>query len=252
MVFYFSATGNSEWVARMLSSRFGLPCIRVNESSTITYDVSQSQYIFFVFPVHSWGPALTMLSFVDKLDLVNYAGQPVYAICTCGDDCGRTDRIFGEHLKYPLTAAYSVTMPNTYLLLPGFDVDSAQVEKEKLSQAKVRIEQISDRIRNGEIDASLYHAGHFANVKSRLIYPLFKKYAGAAPTFHVTSACTRCGLCSKLCPALNISMRKGEIPKWGKHCVQCLACIHRCPRRAIEYGTITQKKGRYKNPYVYK
>ena len=251
MVFFFSATGNSEWIARIISSRLKLPCVRISDFSETNYDVSSSPYIFFVFPVHSWGPALTFLSFVDKLNLVYFTGQPVYAICTCGDDCGRTDRILSEHLtKYPLKATFSVTMPNTYLLLPGFDVDSPEVENNKLSQAKKRIEQIFDAIATGKNIQDLYHAGSLADLKSRWIYPLFKKYATRKNYFYATDSCTKCGLCSKVCPTRNILIRKGEKPEWGNSCVQCLACIHQCPNRAIEYGKMTQKKGRYKNPFV--
>lgn len=250
MVFFFSATGNSEWIARTASSRLGLSCVRITEATGTDYDVSGCQYILFVFPVHSWGPALTFLSFVDKLNLMNYAGQPIYAICSCGDDCGRTDRIVSEHLKYPLKATFSVTMPNTYLLLPGFDVDPGQVQEEKLEQAKGRLERILDAIKSGEEKPGLYHAGRFARLKSCWVYPLFKQYVKGKTSFHATSACSECGLCTKVCPTQNITIRKGEEPRWGEHCVQCLACIHRCPVRAIEYGKITQKKGRYKNPFV--
>lgn len=41
-----------------------------------------------------------------------------------------------------------------------------------------------------------------------------------------------------------------EKPEWGKKCTQCLACIHYCPTKAIQYGKGTQGKGRYRNPNV--
>ena len=103
MIFYFSATGNSYWIARLLGERFGLPLVSVTEAAhrnVYRYDVSASSRLLFVLPVHSWGPSLSMLTFIRKLELTGYRGQPVHAVCTCGDDCGETDRIL-RHALHP-------------------------------------------------------------------------------------------------------------------------------------------------------
>lgn len=102
MIFYFSATGNSYWTAQLLSEHFGLPLISVTEAvkqASYHFDVSSASLILFVFPVHSWGPALPMLSFIQQMELSGYRGQPVYAICTCGDDCGQTNEVFKKNYK---------------------------------------------------------------------------------------------------------------------------------------------------------
>ena len=57
--------------------------------------------------------------------------------------------------------------------------------------------------------------------------------------------CTRCGLCARECPANNITLDGGSLPRWHGKCTMCLSCIHRCPVRAIEYGKATRSKGRY-------
>ncbi|MFA7034063.1 MAG: EFR1 family ferrodoxin, partial [Bacteroidales bacterium] len=73
--------------------------------------------------------------------------------------------------------------------------------------------------------------------------PSFIKYTYKTK-FYATEACNHCGLCAKLCPMNNITIKDG-VPAWSEKCVQCLACINRCPQRAIEYGNITKNKGRY-------
>lgn len=68
------------------------------------------------------------------LILSGYKGQEVYFVCTCGDDCGYTDRIMRSILArrgIAVTGGFSVQMPNNYVLMPGFDVDSKEVETEK-------------------------------------------------------------------------------------------------------------------------
>ncbi len=257
MIFYFSATGNSYWAAQLLSNHFNLPLISVTESvkkASYQFDISKASLIIFVFPVHSWGPALPLLSFVQQLQLVGYDHQPIYAVCTCGDDCGQTSEVFQKELQrkgLALRNTFSVTMPNSYILLPGFDVDSPEIERHKLEEAPFRIQEIIKAIESDETASCLYHAGSAAWLKTKVVYAAFRKYIQGKTKFQVTDTCISCGLCVKVCPENNIHLNDKKRPEWSNRCVQCLACIHRCPKRAIEYGKITQHKGRYKNPNVY-
>ena len=42
-------------------------------------------------------------------------------------------------------AGYSVTMPNTYVSLPGFDVDDKDIETQKVQNAVARVRFINER-----------------------------------------------------------------------------------------------------------
>lgn len=255
MIFYFSGTGNSLWVAKELSKAFGEPLLSVaqalKESGDRVYNLREEEKIFFVYPVHSWGPAVLMHRFIDRLCLKGYDHQPVYSICTCGDECGYTEKKIYKWLAskgLSLTGSYSIEMPNNYVLLPGFDVDPVGVEQKKLRNAVLRVEQVIGAIREPRAD-KLYKVGNMPFLKSEIIYPLFARYAIRKNRFYATDDCISCGICVKRCPTDTISMRKGEKPIWRKDsCVQCVACIHYCPERAIEYGKVSIRKGRYHFP----
>lgn len=256
MIFYFTGTGNSLWVAKALGEALGEPLIPIadelrKEDKDLVYPLRRDEKILFVYPVHSWGPAVPVTRFISRLVLEGYAGQPVYSVSTCGDECGYADQLLEKALRkrrLPLTAAYSVIMPNNYILLPGFDVDSKEVEERKLQEAPARVGEIVDAIRRRQ-NSGLYTQGSMPFLKSRLVYPLFAHLAIGRNSFRATDACISCGLCERICPTGTITLQEGK-PVWSNTCVQCVACIHRCPVRAIEYGKETLKKGRYHHPQV--
>lgn len=251
MIFQFSGTGNSLWVSKMLSVRLADTQLvdmakALADGKSLQFDAIDSQTIGFVFPVHSWGIPWLVCRFIKKMQLVNASHCKVFCVITCGDDCGYTNKQVRKLLaKKGLDCKhiYSVQMPNTYIVFPGFDVDSADVEQKKLSSAPQTIDRIVDAIKtDNTIDCYLQTTKPF--LKSRIIYPMFCKFAMSDKPFYSTDACTSCALCVKNCPTRNITLVNGR-PKWGGNCTQCLGCMHKCPARAIEYGDKTQTKGRY-------
>ena len=260
MVFYFSATGNSLWVAQYISNSFneslcevsGL--IRKHSVEGLRYTLrDEAEMLFFVFPVHSWGPSLVMLRFIRELQLSGLKGNRVFAIGTCGDDCGYTDRIVRKELAdkcIPLEAFFSLKMPNNYILMRGFGVDPEPVKDEKLAMAPSSMEQIVKAINTRSYSESQILRTGMSWLKSYVVYPVFKRFVIGRQSFRSTDACISCGLCAKVCPTGMIVMQNGR-PVWqGKDCVQCTACIHRCPAKAIEFGKVSVGKGRYVHPVL--
>ena len=256
MIFYFTGTGNSLWVAKALGEALQEPLVSITEQlqsgkDEFVFSLKEDEKVFFVYPVHSWGPAIPVTRFASHLKLKGYDKQPVYAVCTCGDDCGYTVDMLGKTLSgrgVKLTDGYCVFMPNNYILMPGFDVDSKEVEQQKLKDAVARVESIAEAVRKNE-KVNLYKKGSMPFLKSYLVNPLFVNFATGRNSFRATDACISCGLCEKVCPTKTISLVDGH-PAWKNTCIQCVACIHRCPVRAIEYGKETLKKGRYYHPGI--
>ena len=67
MIFYFTGTGNSLWVAKALSETLGEQLVSIadelhKEKDGWVYPVRPDEKILFVYPVHSWGPAVSVLS----------------------------------------------------------------------------------------------------------------------------------------------------------------------------------------------
>jgi formate hydrogenlyase subunit 6/NADH:ubiquinone oxidoreductase subunit I len=127
-------------------------------------------------------------------------------VCTCGDNCGYASRIVKRILRkksITLTNAYSVQMPNNYVLMSGFEVHSKEVEAQKLTDAVERIRLITDDIPTGK-NRDLYVQGTNSFIKTYLIYPLFRKQGIRRNQFYAKDNCISCGLCVEICPTKTI------------------------------------------------
>lgn len=259
MICFFSATGNSRYVAEELSGRLGdnrlvdLSAFMKRNDAEKTFCVAPGERIGFVFPVHSWGLPKMLGEVIASLSFAGYAPESnyCYMLCTCGDDAGRTYFQWKAAVaRCGLTgdAAFSVFMPNTYVLLPGFDVDDKTTEERKLHNAPFVVGRTAQRIKTG-VKGDLTFHGRFSRLKSDIIYPLFMRSVSDKPFRVDTSGCVGCGLCARLCPTGNIKMERDasgrQRPTWHGNCLNCLACYHGCPAGSIAFGRRTSGKGRY-------
>lgn len=106
MIFYFSGTGNSAWVARQLAHLTGDVACDITTLAQ-TPDVQKEEQVGFVFPVYAWGAPEVMTNFASKL------ARPqafAFGVCTCGSEAGLTMKRFAK--EYPLDSSYSLVSGN--------------------------------------------------------------------------------------------------------------------------------------------
>ena len=240
MIYYFSGTGNSKWVAEQIAKQTSdeaqsIPAVLKSGAPAA---VAANERIGVVFPVYAWGAPSIVEKFCKSLTI--QTGAYTFAVCTCGDEAGKAIR----RLKsvFPWKAAWSLAMPNNYIV--GFDVDQPELAQKKVDFARGKLPQIAQEIL---AKSSVYDVqeGPGAGWKTFLIRPMFNRFARSTSAFHATSDCNACGLCARICPVEAIRMENGH-PVWIKaQCEQCTGCINRCPQRAIQYGAGTRKRGRY-------
>lgn len=261
MIIYFTGTGNSRLVAEKLHQHYfpedregkklySLDGDRLLHPGRQLLECADNQLVIWVFPVYSWGVPPVVLRFIDKVRFKGAERARHYMVCTCGDDVGRTDDQWRHHLGrrgWTPRGAFSVTMPNTYVCMKGFDVDTPDIEAGKLAAMPGRIEEICRAIDRGFADSDLIR-GSWAWWKTNLVYGLFRAFKMSPFPFRADpDRCTSCGLCARDCPMLNIKM-KDRHPEWGPACAMCLRCYHHCPVNAIAYGKETAGKGQYRPP----
>jgi NAD-dependent dihydropyrimidine dehydrogenase PreA subunit/flavodoxin len=250
MIFYFTGTGNSLYAANAIAEAqgdrvFSIAALMDQQKDVYQYELGENELLGFVFPIYAWGPPKMVLDFIRKLDVT---GNPyAFSLNTCGNDEGSTSKMIRKALArkgQALDSAFSLQMPNNYLL--GFDVDPKEVETEKLKAAELLLSEINKTISKRQKNINLTIPGRFPILKTALVNPMFNRFALNTRSFSADDTCTQCGICEKICPVHTIKVT--DKPTWGKACTQCMGCINRCPVQAIQYGKGTAQKGRYYHP----
>jgi len=241
MIYYFSGTGNSKWIAEELARRTNdevQSIAALQKDGPVTVFANCGAQIGIVFPIYAWGAPQLVERFCKSLKMAQ--GVYAFAVCTCGDEAGLALKRLKKMFAYK--SAWSVAMPNNYVI--GFDLDSPELEANKVRAANDKLAQIASSINARETVYDV-HEGPGARMKTGFIRPMFNRFAVSTRSFSVDSNCNGCNICAHNCPVNAIDMQNGK-PVWvKKSCAQCLSCINRCPQRAIQHGAGTAKRGRY-------
>lgn len=212
--------------------------------------------LIWVYPIYSWGVPPYVLDVMRTVNIYGECDLTHHAVVTCGDDCGLADRMWRKAVRsrgWTDGAIMSVQMPNNYVAMRGFDVDSKEVEAEKLAAFPARVAEIAAKLERGDECRGFTDIvrGRFAWIKTRMVYPWFVCNAMNPKRFSVSEACIGCGRCARACPLSNIAMNPSHgnpralRPAWGGDCAGCLGCYHICPTHAVAYARATEGKGQY-------
>ena len=251
MIFYFSATGNSAYVAKRIAKKLDDKVVDIScalRENKMMYPLESGETVGFVMPTYFFGIPVILHAFLYALQFVTREQHYTYLVLTCGGKTGAAGDMFAGIMRdndYILSAYYSVVMPDNYLIL--YDPPKQEEVTALLRAADDEVDAICEDIRirmSGNCDK---HRGPMPGLMTKTAYSFYKRGRKTA-RFYATDACISCGLCEKICPCEAIQLENGR-PRWVEdQCVFCLACINRCPCEAIQYGKATLHRRRYQNP----
>ena len=246
MIFYFSATGNSQSAAEQIASALDSKLISIGlalRDGHFDFDISGDEYLGFVVPTFAYTLPAPVAMFIEKLNLTGWAGQHTFGVFTCGEGSGDEDAALTLALKNKdigYNGSFDVVMPDNFILWSNLPSEAAL--NRRLSAARSTVDAIIAKLKNKE-------NGRLTTKTPRMPFMPAETVSTAAGTskMRVTDRCVGCGNCAKLCPMGCISIKDGA-PVWEGSCSMCLACLHHCPAGAVEYENQTVGKKRYVNP----
>jgi ferredoxin len=253
-VFYFTATGNSLYVAKKLGGKLvSIPQVLKSNNSIYKDDV-----IGIVYPCYAGGIPRIVKRFVDK---VKIEADYTFAVMTYGNEHTSALHQMGKYVeKQSVRSNYINFIPIVNNNYPMFQQMGKYAEKQSIRfdymnyilmvnnyLPMFKVEDEINKVPQKGIENAISAIAYDIKSKKSFIplTSISNKFWGAVFRLNINkmtggnadqrlivdSACTLCGTCSKVCPVNNISVNDNLVFK--HQCEGCLACIHHCPVGAI-------------------
>lgn len=244
MIFSFSGTGNSNYIAQCMADALGNPLLCMNDRIKLgdTTPIETGAQLVIVTPTYAWRiPRIVR----DWLQHTKLAGaKQAWFIMTCGSEIGNASKYNralcqAKGLDYMGTA--QIVMPENYIAM--FQAPQADKARHIVEVAEPHIDCAIAAIQAGQAFAPP-RRNLYDRFMSGPVNPIFYACCVKARAFSASNACIHCGQCAQRCPTNNITLQDGK-PVWGDTCTHCMACICYCPTEAIEYGQKSRGKPRY-------
>jgi ferredoxin len=247
MVFYFTATGNSKYIADRIAAATADQTKNIAEcmaNEHYSFELDAGERLGFVVPVYYYGIPIVCSEFLEKMRVSANHDYYSFAVLNCGGSTGDAGRFIKLALK--IDAVFGVKTVDNYV--PLFKVVSDDDIDKQLDAAENEIDKFISVINNNEPGTYNAVSGPLPKMLTTLLYPMYKR-GRKTKKFRVNQNCTGCKSCGEICPREAIECTDGS-PVWVKsQCEICLACLHRCPVNAIEYCK-SANRGKFVNPRV--
>lgn len=244
MIFCFSGTGNSRYIAERIAEAVQDTIVDMNAKikSNDNSLIQTGRDAIIVTPTYAWRIPRIVFDWLSKTELKG--AERIWFVMNCGSEIGNAakyNRQLAEqkHLCYMGTA--QIVMPENYIAM--FAAPKTEEALKIVENAEPDIANAIMHIKEGKI-FSAPRNNLYDRFMSGPVNPIFYQFFVKSAPFQADDSCIGCGQCVKKCPMNNIKLRNGK-PVWGNECTHCMACICYCPAEAIEYGKKSIGKPRY-------
>ena len=244
MIFCFSGTGNSRYIARRIAEVLQDAVIDLNvkiKAKDYT-PIQAGRNVIVVAPTYAWRIPRIVSEWFSRTELTG--AERIWFVMDCGGEIGNAaayNRRLAEqkHLSYMGTA--QIVMPENYIAM--FQAPQAAQARRIVKRAEPVIADVIACIQ-AEKPFPIPRNNLYDRFMSGPVNPIFYRFCVKARAFQADDSCIGCGKCAEKCPMNNIKLKDGK-PVWGRECTHCMACICYCPKEAIEYGKKSVGKPRY-------
>lgn len=233
LVFYFTATGNSLFVARQLSDDpISIP--QELKKSELKYEADE---IGFVMPDYAGAIPKIVREFVAK---ASFKAPYIFSVITFGNACVNVAEYWDEYCKGKGVInnyIQPILMVDNYL--PVFDMNQQMAIDKHVDESLARIlEDIgAHKSHIAEPQMGMFNKEMLKGMQDQHFSMTAERLLELKP-----DRCVECMTCEKVCPHKNFRL-SGDRLEFSGDCEYCLACVHNCPQKAL-----TLKSNRPGNP----
>ena len=250
IIYYFSGTGNTEYVARLIDKELHDKGISV---ALLALDfikdpiIEPYDTIILGFPVHGYGVPVPVREFIKRIP--NSHSKNAVIFSTYGGYSAGAERWAAKLLLekgFTTIDICGIKMPHNNPA--GVDVKNQPIEK-LVNKAKFRVKKLINNFITANEKVTTFSMGH-AIIGSWLNPWAINKHIidfSFSDKVYADQKCTHCLKCIKMCPTENIYIQNEKVT-FGEKCSSCLRCFNNCPAQAIQTGVKTVKAPRYKGP----
>ena len=251
LVFYFTATGNSLFVARQFSDA----PLSIPQELKKGAQVYEADEIGFVFPDYASGAPVIVQEFLAKN---TFKAPYLFSIITFGNASAMVAEWVRDYAKEKgITFNYINTILMVDNYLPVFDMnEQIKIDKHVDESLAKLLEDVGAQ--KDYVQAMVQQPG---------MPPMNKEMLKGMQDYHFNMTadrllelkrdrCVACMTCEKVCPHRNFSLGEDGLLFSGK-CEFCLACVHSCPQKALTLKSMNPQwpgernpEARYRNPNV--
>ena len=238
-IFYFSGTGNTEIIARLLSKSYERKQIKVElfrlediVNNKKQVKINDFDMIGVGHPVLGFGASGITNKFIEMLPACE--GKKAFVFKTASSphyiNHGASDTIIDkmENKGYDVFHNSILAMPCNWFI--KYD---DRLNKQLYNAAVIKVEKIATEIVSEQ--RHKLRSSYFLGKLLSLIYFL-EEQKGAKFFSKGLTTSEKCNLCKKCihdCPMNNISEVQDKIC-FGSSCIWCMRCIYSCPNNAIK------------------
>jgi ferredoxin len=245
VMFYFSGTGNSEYIARKFSERMEIVCHSIEENIDFGKLLSQTDTLVVCYPIYGSTVPRIMREFAQKYGSIICKKKLIIfctQMCFSGDGARAFARLIPGCEKNVLYAEH-FNMPGNICNIPLLPIrEKERIRKKKAADKK--IELVCRNIRNGIYKKRGWCIG--STILGKMQNGTFPKTEEKGrSSFHADGDCIKCGLCVKKCPVHNLELADGKVVQKNL-CILCYRCVNICPQKAATVWIARKPTHQYK------
>jgi NAD-dependent dihydropyrimidine dehydrogenase PreA subunit len=247
MILYFTGTENSRYVADAFAEGLEDEVVSLNKviKNNLELRFDSIKPFVVVAPIYAWRFPKKVEELLKK---AKYTGsRELYFVATMAINSGNADRYCQKICSsngMSFKGFTGIQMPSNYVISEV--MSSKEKVHEILENARPVIKEVIKKIHDSK---NLYKTDQtsMAGFLSGPVNSMFNHFMVSSKKFIISDECISCKKCEMVCTQNNVIFIDGK-PVFGKNCINCYACIHHCPKEAINIKGKTENNGRYLCP----